>query len=251
MVRITKIGTFLAILVFDLNFWNSILSNFFILYFTSVFIQYLAIDKVFFNFLTHFTFVSPLCLEHSKKLSNIKQVISNNDYGRHLVDLILKMYSNRHITVFLTNPNKPTNPTPTHQLTPNLPTQHLFIQNIPTTRLHQNSSYKNSFVQLFPTLGMQLFLSKTASCSYSPPSVCSPYEGKKGKKITINTTFTSPPPPPHYPPPTSPPTYLTTTTCSPSRHLHPHLLPSTHSHTPCTNTFPLLPLLRTQIFIHP
>ena len=86
----------------------------------------------------------------------------------------------------------------------------------------------------------------------SPPSVCSPYEGKKGKKITINTTFTSPPPPPHYPPPTSPPTYLTTTTtCSPSRHLHPHLLPSTHSHTPCTNTFHLLPLLRTQIFIHP
>jgi hypothetical protein len=75
----------------------------------------------------------------------------------------------------------------------------------------------------FPTLGMQLFyqkqpkknphrryaafLSKTAHAAQqnSPPSVCSPCEGKKGKKITINITFTSPPPPPHYPPPTSPP----------------------------------------------
>ena len=126
--------------------------------------------------LTHFTFVPPLCLEHSKKLSNIKQVISNNDYGRHLVDLILKMYSNRHITVFLTNPNKPTNPTPTHQLTPNLPTQHLFIQNIPTTHTtgciktahtitHFNNTYNIPPVMCSPTL-MQLFpptfLSKTA-----------------------------------------------------------------------------------------
>ena len=40
---------FVAILVLHLNFWNSILSNFFILHFTSVFIQYLAIDKVYVN----------------------------------------------------------------------------------------------------------------------------------------------------------------------------------------------------------
>jgi hypothetical protein len=118
--------------------------------------------------------------------------------------------------------------------------QKQLMQQLPTLGVC-SYSIKNSSCSptKIPTLGMQLFpstfLSKTAHaaiptlgvcspiiCSYfhrlfyqkqlraaqqnSPPSVCSPYEGKKGKKITINITITSPPsPPPHYPPPTSPP----------------------------------------------
>jgi hypothetical protein len=110
----------------------------------------------------------------------------------------------------------------------------------------QRLFYQKQLMQLFPTLGMQLFYQK---------QLMQPRKKKNGKKITIKLTQPTPHTnnhPPNTPSPHHHHHHLTTTTTylPTSPHHHHHLLPSTHTHTPCTHTFPLLPLLRTQIFIH-
>jgi hypothetical protein len=106
--------------------------------------------------LTHFTFVPPLCLEHSKKLSNIKQVISNNYYRRHLVDLILKKFiqSSLHRSFYyLLQLNQsqqtyqPNAHPPTNTQSPNTTSIYTKHPNNTHHRLHQNSSYNNTFQQ--------------------------------------------------------------------------------------------------------
>jgi hypothetical protein len=103
--------------------------------------------------LTHFTFVSPLCLEHSKKLSNIKQVISNNllpatsrgfniekNYLNHSFYYLLQL--NQSQQTYQPNAHPTTN-----TQSPNTTSIYTKHPNNTHHRLHQNSSYNNTFQQ--------------------------------------------------------------------------------------------------------
>jgi hypothetical protein len=135
--------------------------------------------------LTHFTFVSPLCLEHSKKLSNIKQVISNNLLPATSRGFnIEKIYSN-HSFYYLLQLNQsqqtyqPNAHPTTNTQSPNTTSIYTKHPNNTHHRLHQNSSYNNTFQQHIqhPHSIMQpnshAAISTDFSIKNSSPSVCS------------------------------------------------------------------------------